>query len=135
MGWLYDEIFAEAEAPAVRGRVRFLGFVPDSDLPALYSAAAALAYPSLYEGFGLPLLEAMACGTPTLASNVSCLPEVAGGASVLVDPYRIDSIAAGLQQVLAEREAWVSRGFARAGLFRWDDVASKLIALYHAIGL
>lgn len=129
-GWLYDDIFVEAEQPAVRGRVRFVGFVPDDDLPGLYSEAAALAYPSLYEGFGLPLLEAMACGTPTLTSNASCLPEVAGGASLLVDPYSIESIAEGLKQVLAGRDGWIVKGFARAAQFRWDDVAAKLIELY-----
>ncbi len=129
-GWMYDDIFAEAEQPAVRGRVRFVGFVPDDDLPGLYSEAAALAYPSLYEGFGLPLLEAMACGTPTLTSNVSCLPEVAAGASVLVDPYSVESIAQGLKQVSAGRDEWIARGFARAAQFRWDDVARKLIDLY-----
>jgi glycosyltransferase involved in cell wall biosynthesis len=134
-GWLYDDIFAEAEKPAVRGRVKFIGFVPDDDLPALYTEAAALAYPSLYEGFGLPLLEAMACGTPTLTSNVSCLPEVAGGASILIDPLNVDDIAAGLQQCLAERETLVTKGFIRAAQFRWDDVATQLLTLYKTIGL
>jgi glycosyltransferase involved in cell wall biosynthesis len=134
-GWLYDDIFAEAEKPAVRGRVKFIGFVPDDDLSALYTEAAAFAYPSLYEGFGLPLLEAMACGTPTLTSNVSCLPEVAGGASILVDPLSVDAIAAGLQQCIAERETWVAKGFSRAAQFRWNDVAAQLLALYKTIGL
>lgn len=134
-GWLYDDILAEAEQPAVRGRVRFIGSVPDRDLPALYTEAAAFAYPSLYEGFGLPLLEAMACGTPTLASNVSCLPEVAGGASVLVDPYRVESIAEGLKQLLVEPDPWVDKGLARAAQFRWDDMATRLIALYKSIAL
>lgn len=134
-GWLYDDIFAEAQAPAVKGRVRFIGFAPDADLPALYSDAVAFAYPSLYEGFGLPLLEAMACGTPTLTSNVSCLPEVAGGASVLVDPFSVEAIAEGLRQCLANRNELVAKGFARAAQFRWDEVATQLIALYKMIGL
>jgi glycosyltransferase involved in cell wall biosynthesis len=134
-GWMYDAIFAEAEQPAIQGRVKFIGFVPDDDLPALYTEAAALAYPSLYEGFGLPLLEAMACGTPTLTSNVSCLPEVAGDAAVLVDPLSVEAIAAGLAQCLHEREAWVAKGFTRAAQFRWNDVAAQLLALYKTIGL
>jgi glycosyltransferase involved in cell wall biosynthesis len=134
-GWLYEDIFAEAERPAVRGRVKFIGFIPDGDLPALYSEAAAFAYPSLYEGFGLPLLEAMACGTPALTSNVSCLPEVAGGAAILIDPYSVESIAEGLKKLLATRDEWIPRGFARAALFRWDDVARKLITLYESIAL
>ncbi|HKZ68649.1 MAG TPA: glycosyltransferase family 1 protein [Anaerolineales bacterium] len=134
-GWLYDEIFAEAEKPGVRGRVKFIGFVPEADLAALYSEAAAFAYPSLYEGFGLPILEAMACGTPVLTSNVSCLPEVAGGAAKLVDPHSVEAIGEGLKQLLAERNIWIERGFTRAARFRWDDVARKLITLYESIGL
>ena len=132
-GWLYDDIFAEAEKPPVRGRVLFPGFVPDADLPALYTEAAVLAYPSLYEGFGLPLLEAMACGTPTLTSTASCLPEVAGGASVLVDPYDVEAIAAGLKEAISTPEPWVTKGLRRAAEFRWEDSARQLIALYQAL--
>lgn len=134
-GWLYDSIYAAADQPNVRGRVKFIGFVPDDDLPALYTEAAAFAYPSLYEGFGLPLLEALACGTPTLTSNVSCLPEVAGGAAVLVDPYDVDAIAAGLKQTLAQRDHLRPIGFARAAQFKWNEIASQLLTLYKSIGL
>lgn len=133
-GWRYDEIYAEAEQPRVRGRVIFTGFVADGDLPALYSEAAVFAYPSLYEGFGLPLLEAMACGTPTAASNLSCLPEVAGGASALVDPYDVESIAAGLRRALSERDSLRAKGFARARQFRWDEAARRLVELYSTLG-
>ena len=129
-GWLYDDILDEADKPAVRGRVLFPGFVADADLPALYTEAAVLAYPSLYEGFGLPLLEAMACGTPTLTSTASCLPEVAGGASVLVDPYNVEAIAAGLKEAISTPEPWVTKGLRRAAEFRWDDSARQLMALY-----
>ena len=132
-GWLYDDIFAEAETPKVRGRVIFTGFVADADLPALYSEASLLAYPSLYEGFGLPLLEAMACGTPTLTSNVSCLPEVSGGASVLVDPYNADSIAEGMKRALAESAALKTKGLARAAQFHWETSAKELLNLYGAV--
>lgn len=132
-GWMYDDIFAEAEK--FKGRVRFLGFVPDDDLPALYSGAAMFAYPSLYEGFGLPLLEAMACGTPTLASNVSCLPEVAGGAAVTVSPYDVDSIAEGLKLTLANRDELIKKGFARASQFKWEAAARQLIDLYESLAL
>ena len=134
-GWLYDSIYAAADQPNVRGRVKFIGFVPDADLPALYTEAAAFAYPSLYEGFGLPLLEALACGTPTLTSNVSCLPEVAGGAAVLVDPFDVDSIAEGLKQTLAQRDHLRPIGFARAAQFKWNEIANDLLALYKSIGL
>ncbi|MBM4425423.1 MAG: glycosyltransferase family 4 protein [Chloroflexi bacterium] len=132
-GWLFDDIFAEAEGPGARGRVRFIGFVPDDDLPALYSEAAVLAYPSLYEGFGLPLLEAMACGTPTVTSNVSCLPEIAGGASALVDPLDVESIADGLRRAMDAREELKAKGFARAAQFKWDDVARNLLDLYASL--
>lgn len=134
-GWLHEPIYAEADKPEVKGRVQFLGFVPDADLPALYSEAAAFAYPSLYEGFGLPLLEAMACGTPTLTSNVSCLPEVAADAAVLVDPLRVEAIADGLKQTLAQRQQLITRGFERAAQFRWDAVARQLLSLYQTVGL
>jgi glycosyltransferase involved in cell wall biosynthesis len=130
-GWLYDDIFAEAEK--FKGRVRFLGFVPDDDLPALYSGASVFAYPSLYEGFGLPLLEAMACGTPTVASNISCLPEVAADAAVTVSPYHPESIAAGIRAALANRSDLIEKGFARASQFKWQNSARQLIDLYAII--
>lgn len=134
-GWLHEPIYAEADKPGVKGRVKFIGFVPDSDLPALYSEAAAFAYPSLYEGFGLPLLEAMACGTPTLTSTTSCLPEVAGDAAILVDPLSIEAIASGLQQTLAQRDSLIPKGLQRAAQFRWSDVARQLLSLYQTVGL
>ncbi len=134
-GWLHEPIYAEAEKPAVRGRVKFIGFVPDADLPALYTEAAAFAYPSLYEGFGLPLLEAMACGTPVLTSKVSCLPEVAGDAAILVDPLQAGAIAEGLQQTLSSRDQLRPKGFARASQFRWETVARELLSLYQTVGL
>jgi glycosyltransferase involved in cell wall biosynthesis len=86
-GWLYEEMLAEVEKQGLEGRVKFIGFAGDEDLPALYSGAALLVFPSLYEGFGLPLLEAMACGVPVLTSNASCLPEVAGEAAVQLSPH------------------------------------------------
>ena len=95
-GWLFDAIFAEVDRLGLRDRVLFPGFTDDADLPALYSAARVLAYPSLYEGFGLPILEAFACGTPVVASTASCLPEVAGDAALLVDPTDVDALAAAL---------------------------------------
>ena len=93
-GWKYDEILAEPARLDIADRVRFPGFVADEDLPALYSAAELFAYPSLYEGFGIPLLEAMACGTPVLSSDRSSLPEVTGTAGIQVDPFDVDAMAA-----------------------------------------
>jgi glycosyltransferase involved in cell wall biosynthesis len=111
------------------------GYVPRSDLPALYRSAAAFCYPSLYEGFGLPVLEAMACGTPVITSTSSSLPEVAGSAAILVDPGDERAIAAGLLQVLDSNEvqATLARaGVARARQFSWDATARAVIASLEA---
>ncbi len=135
-GWLFDAIFAEVERLGLRERVVFAGFVADADLPALYSAARLLAYPSLYEGFGLPILEAMACGTPVVTSTASCLPEVAGGAALLVEPTEVDAITQALESAAtdeARRAALVAQGLARARQFRWDKAAAQLLALYRRL--
>jgi glycosyltransferase involved in cell wall biosynthesis len=106
-----------------------LGHVADSDLRAIYRAAALLVYPSLYEGFGIPPLEAMACGTPVVTSNTTSLPEVVGDAAVLVDPLDTNSIAAGIRRVLSDpelRQCLGREGPARAALFDWDCSARKV---------
>lgn len=108
------------------------GFVPPRLLPALYRGAEALAYPSLYEGFGLPPLEAMACGTPVLAADSSSLPEAVGGAAVLVDPASVDALADGLARLLYDvdlRRDLRVRGLARAAQFRWPATAQRLLRL------
>ena len=108
--------------------VRFLGFVPDQMLAVLYRLADVFVFPSLYEGFGLPPLEAMASGTPVVTSNVSSLPEVVGDAAVLVDPYSAASIAEGIQQVLSDpvlRQTLAARGLARAREFSWEASVSR----------
>jgi len=115
--------------------LRRLDRVPDDDLPALYSAAACLAYPSLAEGFGLPILEAMACGTPVLTSNCSAMPEVAGDAALLVDPRRTEAITEGLVRLLTEdhlREELIARGLARARAFTWERTARATEEVYWA---
>ncbi len=132
-GWLFDSIFIEVERLGLKDRVRFPGFVADADLPALYSAARVLAYPSLYEGFGLPLLEAMACGTPVVTSTAACLPEVAGDAALLVNPYDVDALAEALACAVSDealRAGLIAKGFARAREFRWEQSAQKLLDLY-----
>jgi alpha-1,3-rhamnosyl/mannosyltransferase len=108
------------------GLVRALGHVPEADLPSLYAGATIFAYPSLREGFGLPVLEAMAAGVPVLTSDVSSLPEVGGEAVVYADPYSVESIRAGLRQLLEEtalRERLAKEGRERAATFRWSDAA------------
>lgn len=128
-GYLDDEV----EELGLEGRVLFTGFVPEEDLPALYGGAALFVCLSLYEGFGLPLLEAMACGTPVLASRVSSIPEVVGDAGLLVDPLEPEEIAAGMKKVWERaevREELASRGRERAASFTWDRAAARILELY-----
>jgi glycosyltransferase involved in cell wall biosynthesis len=135
-GWLCGEFFEALERSPTRSAVILPGWVADADLPALYAGAQALALISLYEGFGLPVLEAMACGTPVVCSNTSALEEIAGNASVLVDPHGLDSIVAGLRQVLTDRAlgaALVTTGTERAAGFSWPRVAAETQAVYNAV--
>jgi glycosyltransferase involved in cell wall biosynthesis len=121
----------------LRSRVVLPGYVGGADTVALLSGALALAYPSTYEGFGLPVLEAMACGTPVVASNVSSLPEVAGDAAVLVDPLDPGSIAHGLERVLRDdalRRTLIAAGERRAGAFTWEDTARRTASVLREVG-
>jgi glycosyltransferase involved in cell wall biosynthesis len=116
--------------------VHFTGYVDEFDLPALYSAATAFVFPSLYEGFGLPPLEAMACGTPVITSTVSSLPEVVGDAAVTVDPTDVAAIAAAIERVLVDeafRAELRRRGTARAARFTWEGAARETLALYELV--
>ncbi len=134
MGWLYQDILAEAEKHA--GSVRLLGFVDDGDLPALYRNASLLAFPSLYEGFGLPVLEAMACGVPVICSDVSSLPEVAGDAALLVDPLATAGLTEALARVLEDaglRRQMISKGLAQAARFTWEQAARQLLGSFDAL--
>ena len=131
-GWLYDEIFARVQALGLEERVIFPGYVADKDKPALLSGALAYVFPSLYEGFGLPVLEAMACGTPVLTSNVSSLPEVAGEAALLVNPHQTAEIANGLTQLIRDaslRQQLVERGFRQIESFSWDKAAGQILEI------
>src|SRR5205085_7667495 len=112
-----SRIFAELELRSIPARVFFAGYIPDALLTGLYAGALAMAYVSTYEGFGLPILEAMATGTPVLVGNCSSLPEVAGGAGLLVDPFNVDEIADGLMRLVETpglREQLRHAGLARA---------------------
>jgi glycosyltransferase involved in cell wall biosynthesis len=117
--------------------VRLTGPVTDSELPALYNGASLFAFPSLYEGFGLPVLEAMACGTPVLTSDVSSLPEVVGNAGVMVDPYNIEEMAQEICHIIGDQcvsQQLRERGLERASLFSWENVARKTMNVYDRVG-
>jgi glycosyltransferase involved in cell wall biosynthesis len=135
-GWKYAEVLKEARRPELAARVVLSGYVPESELPALYNHATALVYPSVYEGFGLPVVEAMACGTPVLTSDGSSLSEVAGGAALLVDPLREDALAEGLVRLARDpalRADLKSRGLVRAAVFSWERTARETIEVYREV--
>ncbi len=110
--------------------ISLLGFVPDADRPALYSGAEGLLYPSLYEGFGLPILEAFACGCPVLTSNRSSMEEVAGGAATLVDPDDVLSIAEGIKYLLEHKKTLQKKGFVEVKKYSWEETAKKTLEVY-----
>jgi len=136
LGWMYDEIFTAAESSLKhRSRVIFTGYVADEDLAALYSGAVALVYPSLYEGFGLPALEAMACGTAVITSNTTALPEVVGNAGLVVDPTDADELCEAMLTVVEDdevRQELGRRGLKRAAEFSWERCAEETARVYHA---
>jgi glycosyltransferase involved in cell wall biosynthesis len=135
-GWLYEEVLAEVERQGLQGRVLFTGFVDDADLPALYSEAALFVFASLYEGFGLTPLEAMACGVPVLVSNASCLPEVVGDAAVQLDPADEGAWTAAMDDLLghaARRGRLIAAGFLHARRFTWQKAAGQLLNLYREL--
>jgi glycosyltransferase involved in cell wall biosynthesis len=112
----------------VNGRVDFMGIVPEAKLPSLYRGAEALVFPSLYEGFGLPVLEAMACGTPVVTANITAMPEVAGDAALLVDPTSVEQIAVAMEQIVSDellRQQLRDKGLARAAQFSWPNTSAK----------
>ena len=129
-GWLSDPIFQRVEELGLREHVLFPGFVSDEDLPALLSGALVFAFPSLYEGFGFPVLEAQACGTPVLTSTTSSLPEVAGQAALFVDPLSTEAIADGLVQLVTDsvlRRRLRTAGFANIQRFSWQRCARETL--------
>lgn len=135
-GWDSDDIFAAVQRHRLTEYVRILGFVNDADLPSLYHGASIFAYPSLYEGFGIPVLEAMACGTPVLTSNVSSLPEIVGDTAILIEPEDTQQIADGLQHLLEDIELRRNlglRGLQRSKLFSWRATAQATLEAYRSV--
>mgnify|MGYP000549758417 CR=1 FL=1 len=132
-GWLFDSVLTLVEQLGLGEQVLFTGGIPWADVPAFYNLAEVLVFPSLYEGFGLPPLEAMACGTPVIAANVSSIPEVVGDAGLLVDPNDAAALAAALARLLndaALRQDLRCRGLARAAEFSWHRAARETLAVY-----
>lgn len=134
-GWLYESIFAVLDELHLGDAVLCTGGVAVEDLPALYSGARAFVLPSLYEGFGLPVLEAMSCGAPVITSNTSSLPEVAGAAAILVSPQDLYGLAAAMQRLSLDdhlRATMSARGMAQAARFSWERAARETLAVYRA---
>ena len=135
-GWLFDEVEALVTQLGLTDRVRFVPDVPADDLPTLYQGASALVLPSHYEGFGLPVLEAFACGTPVIAADRASLPEIAGDAAALCDPDNPASIAHAIQRVLSDssyRQSLIAKGFTRVKDFSWDKCARDTLHVYQAV--
>jgi len=132
-GWLYKEIFKAAKNSEFRDDIIFTGFIDEEDKPYLYNLASIFVYPSFFEGFGLPPLEAMACGIPTVVSNKSSLPEVVGNAAIMVDPQNLDELVFAIKEVLENRnlnDFLRKQGPERAKQFNWDNTAKKFLELF-----
>ena len=134
--WLFKETIRAAAVSSANEHIVFTGYVPEGDLAALYTGALCFAYPSYFEGFGIPLLEAMRCGTPTITSDQTCFPEVVGDASLIIDPFDEQSIADGLWRMVSNpglREQLRTRGFTRASLFDWRETARLTLGVYEQV--
>jgi glycosyltransferase involved in cell wall biosynthesis len=132
-GWSFRQVFERIKALDLSEDVTVLGRVDDLLLPALYNGALLFVYPSLYEGFGLPVLEAMACGIPVITSNISSLPEVAGDAGLVVDPADKQALAEAIGKLIGDqglREAFSIAGLQRAKLFSWERAARQTLSIY-----
>jgi glycosyltransferase involved in cell wall biosynthesis len=135
-GWMYDRIFEQVTALGLADRVRFTGYVPQQDLPGLYGGARVFVYPSRYEGFGLPVLEAMRCGVPVVTTNVSSMPEVAGQGALLVDPDDVDGLAGAMLRLIEDptlAQDLARRGREQAARFSWERCAIETRRVYEQV--
>jgi glycosyltransferase involved in cell wall biosynthesis len=133
-GWFYDGVLAQIEALGLTQRVHMPGYVPEAEKPMWYNAATCFCYPSLYEGFGLPPLEAMACGIPVVTSDCSSLPEVVGDAAQMVPPLDVEALSTALHRLVASpslRAEYAERGRAQASQFSWERAAWETVQTYH----
>ena len=134
--WKSSPIFDTVQQLGLEPYVQFTGYVADEHLPGLYAGADLFVFPSLYEGFGLPVLEAMACGTPVVCSNAASLPEVVGDAAITVDPHDVEALAGAMQRVLADADLQQDlrrRGLQRAAGFSWERTARETVAVYERV--
>jgi glycosyltransferase involved in cell wall biosynthesis len=134
--WLYDETLRALDETGVKAAAILTGYVPEADLPALYSAALCFVYPSYFEGFGLPPLEAMKCGAPVIVGNRTSLPEVVGDAALTVDPFDVGAIATAIKRLMNDdglREKLSLEGQARANSFNWLKTARKTLKVYQEV--
>jgi glycosyltransferase involved in cell wall biosynthesis len=135
--WKFSSDMTLIDSLGIRERIHFTGYVQPDEIPALYNMASAFVFPSIYEGFGLPILEAMACGCPVITSTTGYAPEVAGDAAMLVNPYRPDEIGNAIQQVLNDaplRSRLIEKGLQRVKEFSWRKTAQDTIALFESLG-
>ncbi len=135
-GWLWEPIFEKIQAASIDGSVKYCNYASKEDLPFLIAGAKLLTLPALYEGFGLPPLEAMASGVPVVVSNISSLPEVVGEAGRLIDPMSVDSIADGLLEVLMNnklREDMIAKGLAQSKKFNWENTARQTLEVFESL--
>jgi len=135
-GWKSDEIFSKVKQLKIENNIIFTGFVDDNELPLLMNAAILLVFPSLYEGFGIPPLEAMACGVPVIASNTSSIPEVVGSAALLFNPYIVEEITTSLYRTLTDkrlRNELIQKGFERVKFFSWESTARQTLEIYEGV--
>ena len=134
--WKSSPVKQTIERLDLKSYVHFTGYVAEDELPALYNGASLFVFPSLYEGFGLPVLEAMACGTPVVASKCSSLPEVTGNAALLVDPFKVDEIASAITKMLTDSDLWTEyqwKGLMRATAFSWENTARQTVKVYERL--
>ena len=133
-GWLYQTIFDRVREWGLEKKVVFTGFVDEEDVPALMTGAKVFVLPSFWEGFGIPVVEAMACGVPVVVSNAGSLPEVVGEAGVIVDPYQPEDIARGIKEAIDNRNELVKKGLEQAKKFSWEKCAAKTIEVLEKVG-
>ncbi|KKI99040.1 glycosyltransferase family 4 protein [Prochlorothrix hollandica] len=135
-GWKYEPIFEAITTSPYRDHIHHVNYLPDSDLPHFYRNATAFVYPSHYEGFGLPVLEAMTLGAPVITSNTSCIPEVAGDAAILINPQDPHQLASAILQVIEDnalRQSLIEKGYHQAAKFSWEQTALETLAAYRSL--